>query len=420
MITAADKSYDIERVRADFPILSVRTASGRPLAYLDSAATSQKPKIVIDAVSHFYAAQNANVHRGIYELAQGATAAYEAARISVARLIGAPDPACLVFVRNATEAINLVAYAWGRANLGPGDLMLTSEMEHHANLVPWQQLCAATEARLAYIPVIESTGSLDLGAFERLLIQEPKLVAVSAASNMLGTINPLIALIERAHAAGALTLVDGAQAVPSLPVDVLALGADFYAFSGHKALGPTGSGVLWGRRALLEAMPPFLTGGDMIRSVTLDSATWNEIPGKFEAGTPDAAGAVGLGVAAEYLLDLGMEALAAHESALTASLLDAFTCDFPEIKVYGPRDPADRVGLVSFNVAYAHPHDVAQVLDSVGVAVRAGHHCTMPLHAKLGLDASVRASFGPYSDQSDVEALLMGLREVRRMFRGAS
>ncbi|HEX8938528.1 MAG TPA: cysteine desulfurase [Candidatus Limnocylindrales bacterium] len=407
------RGFDPHAVRADFPILST-TSHGRPLVYLDSAATSQKPTTVIDAVDRFNRSENANVHRGIYELGEHATALYEGAREKVARFIGAPDPHELVFVRNATEAINLVAYAWGRHNIGRGDAIVLTEMEHHANLVPWQLLVQEVDGDLEFIPITDD-GLLRLDVFEVLLRLKPKLVAFTHVSNTLGTINPVREMTELAHAAGALVLIDGAQAAPHVAVDVAEIGCDFYAFSGHKMLAPMGSGGLWGRRELLEAMPPFLAGGDMIREVHLRRSSFNDIPWKFEAGTPDAAAAIGLGAAVDYLSALGMDAVRAHELELTRYALETLRREIPGIELYGP--PAEqRGGVVAFNLPDVHPHDVAQILDRHAVDIRAGHHCTMPLHERLDLSATVRASFNVYSTREDVDALVEGLREVVRIF----
>ncbi len=409
------RALDPHTVRGDFPILGT-TVHGKPLVYLDSASTSQKPSVVIEAVDEFYREYNANVHRGIYEIGERATAAYEEARGRVARFIGASDPRQVIFTRNATEAINLVAYSWGRQNIGRGDAIVLTEMEHHANLVPWQLLVQEKDGDLEFIPITDD-GVLRLEVFEVLLRLKPKLVAFTHVSNTLGTINPVAEMIEMAHAAGALVLIDGAQAVPHVPVDVEALGADFYAFSGHKMLAPLGSGALWARRELLEAMPPFLSGGEMIREVHLRRSEWNDLPWKFEAGTPDASAAIGLGVAADYLRGLGMDAVREHERELVAYALETLARDVPGIELYGP--PADqRGGVVPFNLPGIHPHDVAQVLDRSGVAVRAGHHCTMPLHERLDLAATARASFNVYSTREDVDALVAGLLEVQRVFNG--
>jgi cysteine desulfurase/selenocysteine lyase len=370
--------------------------------------------VVIEALDTYYREYNANVHRGIYEIGERATAAYEAARVSVARFINAPDSHEIVYTRNATEAINLVAYSWGRRNIGRGDAIVLTEMEHHANLVPWQLLVQEKDGDLEFIPITDD-GLLRLDVFEVLLRLRPKLVAFTQVSNTLGTITPVREMVEMAHAAGALVLVDGAQAVPHIPVDVQELGCDFYAFSGHKMLAPMGSGALWARRELLEAMPPFLAGGEMIREVHLRRSEWNAIPWKFEAGTPDVAAAIGLGVAADYLRGLGMGRVREHERELVHYTLDAFHRELPEVTLYGP-SADERGGVVAFNVPGVHPHDVAQVLDRFGIAVRAGHHCTMPLHERLDLAASARASFNVYSTLADVDALIDGLREVIRIF----
>jgi cysteine desulfurase/selenocysteine lyase len=409
----AQAPLDPVALRADFPILD-QEVFGHRLVYLDSAATSQKPRSVIEAVDAYYRHDNANVHRGIYQLSERATAAYEGARAKVARLIGAPDPQAIVWTRNATEAINLVAYSWGRRNIGRGDVIVLTEMEHHANLVPWQILAQEKDADLEFIPITDD-GILRQDVFDVLLRLKPKLVAFTHVSNTLGTINPVEEMTRKAHEAGALVLVDGAQAVPHLPVDVAAIGCDFYTFSGHKALAPTGSGVLWGRRDLLEAMPPFMGGGDMIREVHLRRSEWNDVPWKFEAGTPDISAQIGLGVAADYLLELGMDRLRDHERELVTYALEMLPREVPGIEIYGP--PAGlRGGVVPFNIPGVHPHDVAQVLDRYGVAIRAGHHCTMPLHERLDLGATARASFQAYTSKADIDALATGLREVQRLF----
>jgi len=406
--------FDPHVVRRDFPILE-RRINGRPLVYLDSASSSQKPAVVIDAVDRYYREYNANVHRGIYTIGEEATAAYERARVQVGRFINAPDSHEIIFTRNATEAINLVAYSWGRSNINRGDPILLTEMEHHANLVPWQLLVQERDGDLEFIPITDD-GILRLDVYEVLLRLKPKLVAFTHVSNTLGTINPVRDMVEMAHAAGALVLVDGAQAVPHVPVDVQELGADFYAFSGHKMLGPMGSGALWARRELLEAMPPFLAGGEMIREVHLRRSDFNDIPWKFEAGTPAVADAIGLGVAAEYLRELGMDAVRAHERELVAYALDVLPPSVPGIELYGPLDPDVRGGVIPFNLPGIHPHDVAQVLDRSGIAVRAGHHCTMPLHERLDLAATARASFNVYSTREDIDALVAGLLDVQRVF----
>jgi cysteine desulfurase/selenocysteine lyase len=400
-------------LRADFPILD-QEVHGHRLVYLDSAATSQKPLAVIETMDAYYREYNANVHRGIYQIAERATAAYEGARAKVAKLIGAPDAREIVCTRNATEAINLVAYSWGRRNIGRGDVIVLTEMEHHANLVPWQILAQEKDADLEFIPITDD-GVLRQDVYEVLLRLKPKLVAFTHVSNTLGTINPVVEMTRQAHEAGALVLVDGAQAVPHMPVDVTGIGCDFYVFSGHKALAPTGSGALWGRRELLEAMPPFMGGGDMIREVHLRRSEWNEIPWKFEAGTPDISAQIGLGAAADYLLGVGMDRVQAHEQDLVAYALDVLPREVSGIELYGPAAEL-RGGVVSFNLPGVHPHDVAQVLDRFGIAVRAGHHCTMPLHERLDLAATARASFQVYTSRADIDALAAGLGEVQKLF----
>jgi cysteine desulfurase/selenocysteine lyase len=408
--------FDPEVVRRDFPILD-QEINGHRLVYLDSASTSQKPAVVLDTIDRYYREYNANVHRGIYTIGEKATAEYEAARAKVARFINAPDSHEIVFTRNATEAINLVAYSWGRKNVSRGDAIVLTEMEHHANLVPWQLLVQEVDGDLEFIPITDD-GLLRLEVLDHLLKLKPKLVAFTHVSNTIGTINPVREITEIAHAAGALVLVDGAQAVPHVPVDVQELGVDFYAFSGHKMLAPMGSGALWARRELLEAMPPFLAGGEMIREVHLRRSTWNDIPWKFEAGTPAVGDAIGLGVAAEYLEAIGMDNVREHERALVDHALEVLPARVPGIELYGPMDPELRGGVVPFNLPGIHPHDVAQVLDRYGIAVRAGHHCTMPLHERLDLAATARASFQVYSTREDVDLLADALNEVQTLFGG--
>jgi cysteine desulfurase/selenocysteine lyase len=409
-------TLDPVALRRDFPILG-QQINGHPLTYLDSASSSQKPRVVIDAVADYYREYNANVHRGIYTIGEKSTAAYERARATVARFIAAPDSHEVVFTRNATEAINLVAYSWGRRNITRGDAIVLTEMEHHANLVPWQLLVQERDGDLEFIPITDS-GELRLDVYEVLLRLRPKLVAFTHVSNTLGTINPVREMVDLAHAAGALVLVDGAQAVPHVPVDVEALDCDFYAFSGHKMLGPMGSGALWARRELLESMPPFLAGGEMIREVHLRRSEFNEVPWKFEAGTPAVGDAIGLGVAADYLMGIGMDAVREHERGLVAYALEVLPREVPTIELYGPLDPDKRGGVIPFNLPGIHPHDVAQVLDRFGVAVRAGHHCTMPLHERLDLAATARASFSVYTTTDDIDRLAAGLREVEQLFNG--
>jgi cysteine desulfurase/selenocysteine lyase len=400
-------------VRGDFPILA-REFEGRPLVYLDSASTSQKPRVVIDAVAEHLRLRNANVHRGVYALAQEADAAFEDARARVAAFVRA-EPATTIFTKNVTEAINLVAYAWGRTNVGPGDAVLITQMEHHANIVPWQVLCRERGARLRYLEVDEH-GQLSMEELDSELERgDVRLVAFTHVSNVLGTLNPVREMAARVRAAGAVSLIDGAQAVPQIPVDVGALGADFYAWTGHKALGPNGIGVLHGRRELLEEMPPFLTGGDMIASVDFDGATWNELPFKFEAGTPPIAEAVGLGAAVDYLSGLGMERVRAHELALTGHLLERLS-EVPGLRVVGPPSPHERGGLASFTIEGMHPHDIAELADRGGVCIRAGHHCAQPLMRCLGVAATARASVGIYNTPSEIDALIDALLSGRKVF----
>jgi cysteine desulfurase/selenocysteine lyase len=414
----APAPFDPEVIRRDFPIFQ-REFHGKRLAYLDSAATALKPRVVSDAVTAYDQAYSANVHRAIYGIGEEATAAYEGAREKVARFINAPDAREIVFVRNATEAINLVAHTWGWMNIGRADAIVLTEMEHHSNLVPWQVLAQAKDADLEFVP-FDAEGRLLMDSWAVLLRTRPKLVAFTHKSNALGTLNDVRTMVRQAHDAGALVLIDGAQAVPHLPVDVQELGADFYAFSGHKMLGPGGSGALWARRQLLEAMPPFMSGGDMISSVHLRHTTYNEIPHKFEAGTPAISSAIGLGAAVDYLSALGMANVAAHEEALTAYALEVLPREVPGIRIHGPRDAAERAGIVTFTLPEAHAHDVATLLDREAVAIRAGHHCTQPLHERLGETATGRASFNVYSTTEDIDRLAAGLRGVQRIFGRAS
>jgi cysteine desulfurase/selenocysteine lyase len=402
----------MESVRAEFPILA-RAVEGRPLTYLDSAATAQKPHRVIEAVDSYYRNSNANVHRSMHELAAEAEALYEGGRCKVAALVGAP-PGEIVFVRNATEAINLVRYTWAREHVGTGDTVLITAMEHHSNVVPWQLLCQEQGARLEYIEV-DAEGRLDLVDLDERLAAGVKLVAVTHVSNVLGTINPVADIAEAAHRAGALVLVDGAQAVPQFPVDVPATGADFYAFTGHKMYGPTGIGVLWGKRELLEQMPPFLGGGSMIKAVEDDHSTWASVPAKFEAGTPAIAESAGLGAAADFMAGLGMDAVRAHERELTAYALERLS-GMAGVTVYGPADAADRGALVSFTVAGIHPHDLAELCNREGVAIRAGHHCAQPLMRRLGVPATARASFGVYNTTDEVDRLAAALEGAKAIF----
>jgi len=405
---------DSAAIRADFPLLR-RDFGGRSLAYLDSAATSLKPQPVLDALEGYNTRFTANIHRGIYTTAEEATAAYEAARAIVARFINAPSPSEIVFVRNATEAINLVAYSWGRRNIRQADTIVLTELEHHSNLVPWQSLVQEQDADLEFV-AIDDAGRLDQESFEVLLRTRPRLVAFNQVSNALGTINPAREMTRKAHAAGALVLIDGAQSVPHSPVDVQEIGADFFVFSGHKALGPTGSGVLWARRELLDAMPPFMGGGEMIREVHLRHTTFNDVPWKFEAGTPDIAAAIGLGAALEYLEALGMDRVREHERTLTAYALEMLPREVPGIRIIGPASADERAGIVTFTLPGIHAHDVATLLDREAIAIRAGHHCTQPLHERLGESATGRASFNVYTTTDDVDRLAAGLRKVQRVF----
>lgn len=406
-------THSLSHCRSDFPILSREAHPGVPLTFLDSGASSQKPESVIRAMDEYYRLHHANVHRGIHVLAEEATALYEGSRDKVRRFINAASRKEIIYTRNTTEAINLVAYSWARANLKTGDRILLTEMEHHANLVPWQILAGQIGVELDFVPVTDD-GQLDLDAFARLLTREPKLVAFTHMSNVLGTINPVESLAGQAHAAGAKVLVDGAQSVPHLPVDVQTLGADFLAFSAHKMCGPTGIGVLWARQELLEAMPVFMGGGDMIRKVTLAGFKPNDLPHKFEAGTPAIAEGVGLGAAVDYLSALGMEAVAAHERELITYALERLE-EIPGLRVYGP--PAERKGgVASFTLEGVHPHDIAQVLDRDGIAVRAGHHCAQPLHERFDLAATARASFYLYNTREEVDRLVVSLYRVKQLF----
>ncbi len=410
---AAAATLDWAAVRAQFPIMERKVQGGIPLVYLDNAASSQKPAAVLEAMSRYYRTSHANVHRGVHTLSEEATELYEAARQSAGRLINAPSSRECVYVRNTTEGINLVAGSWGRANLGPGDTVVTTVMEHHSNIVPWQILQADRGFTLRYVPVTPE-GHLDRDVFGSLMAEEPKLVCFTHVSNVLGTVNPVAELTAEAHAAGALVLVDGAQGVPHLPVDVQALGVDFYVYSGHKMCGPTGIGLFWARRELLQAMPPWMGGGEMIREVTLEGSRWNELPYKFEAGTPAIAEAVGLGAAAEYLMDLGMDNVASHSAYLTNYAYNQLV-EIEGVHILGP-GPDERMGLVSFDVDEVHPHDLAAILDLDGVAIRAGHHCAQPLHRSLDLIASARASFYLYNTESEIDRLAAGIERARRIF----
>jgi cysteine desulfurase / selenocysteine lyase len=416
-------ALDVERIRADFPILSRTVRDGHPLVYLDSGATSQKPVQVLDAERDYYTRHNAAVHRGAHQLAEEATDLYESARARIAAFVGGQADE-IVFVKNATEGINLVAYAMSNAatageesarfRVGPGDEVVVTEMEHHANLVPWQELCRRTGATLRWFGLTDD-GRLDLSDIDSVISERAKVVALTHQSNVLGTVNPLAAVTARAHAVGALVMLDACQSVPHQPVDVRATGADFVVFSGHKMLGPTGVGVLWGRHELLEAMPPFLTGGSMIEVVRMEGTTYAAPPQRFEAGVPNTAQAIGLGAAVDYLSAVGMDAVAAHEHLLTGLALDALG-EIPGLRIIGPRDTVDRGGAVSFTVHGIHPHDVGQVLDSLGVEVRVGHHCAWPLMRRYDVPATTRATFYLYNTPAEVQALADGVREAQKFF----
>jgi cysteine desulfurase/selenocysteine lyase len=413
-MAAPARRLDVAAIRRDFPILD-RKIHGKPLAYLDNTATTQKPVSVLKALDDFYRRHNANVHRGVYLLGEEATAAYEGAREKVARFLNARSARDVVFTRGTTESVNLVSNAWGRANVGRGDIILSTEMEHHSNLVPWQLLAEEKGATLRHIPV-DGAGRLDLTNLDALLDGPVKIVSFTWVSNALGTVNPVAELTRRAHAAGALVFLDAAQAVPHLPVDVQAIDADFLAFSGHKMLGPTGIGALVAKREHLEAMPPFFGGGEMIREVTLQRSTWADVPAKFEAGTMNFADAVGLGAAIDYLTPLGMDVVHDHGTDLARQAIRVLQ-GIPGVTVYGPPIEEDRAAVVSFSVGDIHAHDVAGGLDREGIAVRAGHHCAMPLHERLGVPATARASFTVYNDGSEVDRLAEGILKVKAMFR---
>jgi len=402
---------NVAEIRKDFPILA-REVHGKRLVYLDNAATSQKPRQVIDAIKEYYESYNANVHRAIHALGEQATAAYEEARGKVARFINAPSERCIVWVKNASEAINLVAYAWGRKNVGEGDEILVSPMEHHSNLVPWQELARARGARLKFFNLTPE-GRLDLENLDTLLTPRTKIVAITHASNVLGTINPVADIARKAHEVGSLILVDGAQSTPHMPVDVQALDCDFFVFSAHKMCGPMGIGVLYGKEEILDAMDPFLFGGEMISTVTLERSTWNDIPWKFEAGTPNVAGAIGFGAAIDYLEAIGMEAIQRHEQELVAYAWEALS-ELDGMVLYGPKE--ERSGLIAFNYAEIHPHDLSTVLDQEGIAIRAGHHCAEPLMRWLDVPATARASFYLYNTREDIDALVRGLLRAKEFF----
>ena len=413
VVLRPETPLDVQRIRRDFPVLTREVHSGVPLVYLDSTATSQKPSQVIDAMSAYYQQYNANIHRGIHVLAEEATAAYESARERIAKFIGAKHAREVIYTRNTTESINLIAYSWGRANLKAGDLIVLTEMEHHSNIVPWQILAEQINVRIAYISVTED-GQLDMDSYHRLLEEKPRLVSFAHMSNVLGTVNPAKEIIALAHQAGAVTVVDGAQSVPHFAVDVQDLDADFMAFSAHKMLGPTGIGILYGKESLLDAMPPFLGGGDMIKRVQLDGFRANTLPHKFEAGTPAIAEAIGFGAAVDYLTEVGMDKIAAHEHAITGYAMERLE-EVPGVWIFGPS--ADKKGgVLSFTFEGVHAHDISQVMDSAGVAVRAGHHCAMPLHEKYCIPATARASFYLYNTYDEVDKMIEAIYKVKEIF----
>ena len=416
-VTAAREAgtpLDVERIRADFPILS-RRVHGKPLVYLDSAATSQKPRQVIEAMSSVYEEHNANIHRGVYEFSERTTALFEGAREKVAKFINAPQTREVIFCRNATEGLNLIMHSWGREHIGADDVIVTTVLEHHSNFVPWQQLAQQVGATLLVVD-IDDEGRLRRDQYTAAMAKRPKLVAITQTSNGLGTITPAKELTAEAHAAGAIVVVDGAQSVPHAKVDVRDLDCDFLAFSGHKMLAPPGSGVVWGRAAILEAMRPFLYGGDMISRVAVDLTTWNDLPWKFEAGTSAYVDAIGLGAAVDYLEGVGMQRIHEHERALVGYALPKLLT-IPGVTVFGPKTLDDRVGVLSFDVAGIHPHDVAQIFDSEGICVRAGHHCNQPLMTRLGTPATTRASFYLYNTFAEIDALVGAIETAKRLFK---
>jgi cysteine desulfurase/selenocysteine lyase len=407
---------DLQKIRADFPILH-QQVHGKPLVYLDNGATSQKPRAVIDALVHYYERDNSNVHRGLHALSMRATDAYEGARTRIAKFIHAADPAEIIFTRGTTESINLVARSWGQAHLQPGDIVLTTEIEHHSNLVPWQQAARASGATLQYVPVLgaDGEGGLDLAALDRLLTPQVKLFAFTHISNTLGTVNPAAEFCRRARAVGAVTVIDAAQSIGHAPFDVQALGADFVAFSGHKMCGPTGIGVLYGRRALLDKLAPDETGGGMVSQVTYEDARWKPAPERFEAGTPNIADAIALGVACDYLDALGRDQIAAHDAVLAQLAMEKLST-LPGIRIIGPRAGAERSGLVSFSFAEVHAHDIVTFADEDGLALRGGHHCNQPLMRKLGLTGTTRASFYLYNTEEEIDLLVASLRRTVKFF----
>lgn len=406
-------AVNVRRIREDFPLLR-RKVNGKPLVYFDNAATSQKPRQVIEVMNEYYRWYNANIHRGIHKLSEEATLAHEGARERIADFIGARTDE-IIFTRNATEAINLVAYSWGKMHVKNGDKILLTEMEHHSNIVPWQLLAKSKGAELRYVKVTDD-GYMDMDLFQREIANKPKLFCVTHASNVLGTINPISEMARKAHGAGCTVMVDAAQSVPHMPVNVQELGCDFLAFSGHKMMGPTGIGVLWGRKELLESMEPFLGGGEMIREVHLYEAAWKDIPWKFEAGTPNIVGAIGLGAAVDYLNEIRMHNVREHEVELTAYALERLS-EVPGFKLYGPREVKNRGGVISFNLADIHAHDLASILDEDGIAIRSGHHCAQPLMERFGIPAASRASFYIYNLKEEVDLLADSLERARKIFK---
>ena len=411
-VTSPAASRSIEQIRAQFPILE-REVHGRPIAYLDNGATAQKPLQVIEALDRYWRDQNANVHRGVHTLSEEATSLYEGARETIASHLGA-DPREVIFTRNVTGALNLVAHAWGRANVGEGDRILLTEMEHHSNIVPWYLLAREVGAHLDWVPV-DDDGRLDMAVLERELGRGPKLIAFAHISNVLGTVNPVADIVRLAREVGAIAVVDGAQAAPKLPLDLPGLGADFYGFTGHKLYGPTGVGVLYGRRELLEAMPPYEGGGSMIRKVTKERITWADVPARFEAGTPPIGEAIGLAAAVEWLDRIGLDTAHAHESEVAGYALERLA-EVPGLRVFGPPAGDDRVGIISFELDGVHAHDVSEILDRHGIAVRAGHHCAQILMDRLGVAATTRASLAVYNTREEIDRLVEGLNDVRRIF----
>jgi cysteine desulfurase/selenocysteine lyase len=414
MSTQDIEPLDVERIREDFPVLERTVGDDVPLVYLDNGATSQTPEQVVDAIVDYYYGYNANVHRGVHQLSQEASIAYEEAHDRVAEFIGADGREEIIFTKNTTEAMNLVAYAWGMEELGPGDEVVLTEMEHHASLVTWQQVAKRTGAETKYIPIDED-GQLDMDAAAEMITDDTEMVSAVHVSNTLGTVNPVSELADLAHEHDAYAFIDGAQAVPTRPVDVGDIDADFYAFSGHKMAGPTGIGVLYGKEAILEEMQPYLYGGDMIRKVTYEDSTWNDLPWKFEAGTPLIAQAVGLDAAIDYLEDIGMERVQRHEERLSRYAYERLS-EFDDVEIFGPSPDQGRGGLVAFNVGSVHAHDLASIVNDHGVAIRAGDHCTQPLHDKLGVAASARASFYVYNTESEIDTLVDAIDDARQLF----